>query len=158
MFDWLDTSTAPRPADVIIVLGGLRNRGPRAYELYRQGYAPWVLVSGTQGDVDAYGPLFEGSNVVYNPHAHSTWDEAQQNAAILRGRGVRSALIVTTNHHTRRAAAVYRAVMPELEASFVGVPISAADGPGWFWLRLNTAVREVIKSGYYFVQYGVRVW
>ncbi len=125
----------PMPADVAVVLaGGWRgNRILRAAELVRQGWAPRVLVSGTQyygwSEPDAAIDFavrhgYPRDWFVALPHgAQSTEEEARIVTDRLRAMGVKRVLLVTSDYHTRRAAGCFRQVAPELELR----AIAAAD-------------------------------
>jgi uncharacterized SAM-binding protein YcdF (DUF218 family) len=113
----------PERADAILVLDGENDRRPeRAMELFRQGYAPKVVMNLAAG-WRIYGisvmevarqaiqslPPAEAAAVSLCPVTGlSTKNEAKQAAACLRKLGARSALIVTSDYHTRRALDVLR--------------------------------------------------
>jgi uncharacterized SAM-binding protein YcdF (DUF218 family) len=121
---YLVESRAPEKADAILVLAG-DYRGKRilkAAELVRDGFAPIAFVS---GPAEMYGineaalaVQFATRNGIppsyFEPiqiQAHSTLEEAHAFAPLLRQRRVRRVLLVTSNYHTRRAAAIFRKVL-----------------------------------------------
>ena len=172
---FLDVSDSPQHADFIVLLGGSGpNRALKAAALYRQGYAPRVLVSG--------GPLYRygidcstaqlalddlqrlglpAEAILLNDEASSTWDEAQQLLQILRREGAQSALIVTDPVHTRRVRATYRRLQADrsIELTFVG---AEAVFPTHTWWRsekgLIAVQNEYVKLGYYLLYRGVWPW
>jgi len=130
-------SRIPRPADLILVLGG-EFYGPRVFkaaDLAVEGYAPLVLISGPPyGDgrpegefaieyLAAHGypkKLF----AVFGHHAHSTVEEAVALAPELRRRRVKRVILVTNAYHSRRADIVIR-LFCDNGIEFISVP--AAD-------------------------------
>lgn len=147
-------------ADLIISLSGdsycLRER--KAAELYQQGFAPRVLVSGYN-----YGPQQDTSTaasayvrslgvpehaVLPLPGGNNTRLEAEHISALMRTRGWRSALIVTSAFHSRRAVFTFARTAPDL--TFISAPVPPL-APEWqpdrWWTRrsdLGTTVREIL--------------
>jgi len=106
----------PQKADVIVVLAGETNWRPaRGLQLLSHGYAPRMLL-----DVPAAGIIYDQSmlNIAKEYVLHqgqavsicpiaglSTKTEAQDVVGCLRNSGVHRILVVTSDYHTRRAAA-----------------------------------------------------
>lgn len=115
----------PSPADAMIVLGArvyddgspspaLQRRLDRAAELYAQGYAPVIVVSGGQGDDE---PEPEGTamkrylvaqgvpeaQVIAETESYSTQENLENSKAILDGMGLSSVIVVTSDYHLWRA-------------------------------------------------------
>jgi uncharacterized SAM-binding protein YcdF (DUF218 family) len=67
--------------------------------------------------------------------AGSTLEEASNMVALLRARGVRKVLIVTSAWHTARAGRIYRRLAPDLEIHLVGVNDLAWDHGNWWRSR-----------------------
>jgi uncharacterized SAM-binding protein YcdF (DUF218 family) len=142
---YLVRTDAPQKADIALVLGG-DGKGRRILggaELAREGYTPQVLVSGPGS---AYG--FHESDLAiqyavrngypesyFRPmvhEGHSTRDEAEVAAPILRQMGAHTVLLVTSNFHTHRAGAVFRSVTPEIRYIVIGVPDDDFSVDGWW--------------------------
>jgi len=129
-------SEAPRPADLILVLGG-EFYGPRVLkgaELGKYGYAPLVMISGPQ-----YQGRPEGEWAIdflerrgyprrlfcsFGHTATSTVEEAIAIARELRRRRVRRVLLVTSAYHSRRADVVLRLFSRDVEFTSVPSPDS----------------------------------
>jgi uncharacterized SAM-binding protein YcdF (DUF218 family) len=142
---YLVREQAPEKADIAIVLGGdgSGRRILKAGELVREGYVPQVLVSGPGG---AYGlhecdlaiafAVKAGYPESYFRHmehdGHSTRDEAQVAAPILRQLHVHTALLVTSDFHTRRAGDVFRNVTPDISYIVVGATDEYFSAGGWW--------------------------
>jgi uncharacterized SAM-binding protein YcdF (DUF218 family) len=123
--EFLVVSDPLAPADAIVVLAGnAPARLPHAEELYRQGFAPLLIVSDeevhsqtldtTWSKLYAAGvaaPELPASALVIltDPPPESTLDEAERDAALLQARGLHSAILVTDPFHSRRAGLLFAA-------------------------------------------------
>ena len=107
-------------ADIVVVLAGdlYGERILLGAELVEKGYAPRVLVSGPKNffgapESELATPFAvargasEGIFDAFPIEAHSTLEEANQVDGELRRRGIRKALVVTSNFHTRRARYIF---------------------------------------------------
>jgi uncharacterized SAM-binding protein YcdF (DUF218 family) len=106
-------------ADVLIVLGGGDGRAERAAELFRQGSALRVLVTGS-GDCESNVQVLEkngvpASVITAEPRALTTLENAKFSIPLLRKMGVRRAIIVTSWFHSRRALACFEHFAPEIK-------------------------------------------
>ena len=112
---------APQKADAILVLAGdsVGNRILKGAALVQQGYAPIVYVSGpssfygfTEDQLAIGFAVKHGQPVQWFAglpnQAQSTLDEARMLLPILRSKGVKRLLLVTSNFHTARAARIFR--------------------------------------------------
>lgn len=148
-------------ADVIVVLGGEpMQRPPRAAELFKQGTAPVVIVSGN-GDCEDVRRLLEARGVPapaiqLECASTSTVQNARFSAPLLRARHARRVILVTSWFHSRRALYCFRHYAPEIE--FISRP-TVADRPRFHWpnryLR-GYVLEEYIKSLGYWIIYGIR--
>ncbi len=147
MGEILVDSEQPFHADMVVVLAG-DDTGARVLkgaELVKQGYAPRVVVSGPvccygkhESDLAIEFAVAQGYPrewfVPLPMVAHSTREEAHILVRELERLKVARFLLVTSDYHSRRAARVYRALMPP--GSF---RIIAADGgylgDGWWHSR-----------------------
>lgn len=106
-------------ANVIIVLGGGRDERPqRAAELFKQGAAPRILVSGF-GDCEADVQLLEKNGVpatviIRESDSFNTFENAEFSVHLLREMNVDSAIIVTSWFHSRRALTCFEHCAPEI--------------------------------------------
>jgi uncharacterized SAM-binding protein YcdF (DUF218 family) len=125
-------SEAPRPADLILVLGG-DFWGPRVVkgaELSTLGYSRTVLISGPpyrgrpEGELAVDFLVKQGFSremfAVFGHTAGSTVGEALALRGELARRGVKRVILVTSSYHSRRAAIVFRLFCPGIR--FVSVP------------------------------------
>lgn len=136
---------APVKAPVAVVLAGdsYGYRIVRAAELVRDGFAGKVLVGGgpwvyglyesdlairyavTQGFPESYfEPLHD--------EVHSTQEEAHSIVLELKRRGIRKALVVTSDFHTRRAGRIFRHTAPWLDLRMIAAPDRYFRAASWW--------------------------
>lgn len=157
---WLVVSVPMEKADALIVLGGEPLARPvEAARLYKKGVAPRVFVTG-QGDATRNRQVLVGAGVpatkiVTERDATTTYSNATLLKPLLEADHVRSALIVTSPFHTRRALATFQKVMPNIQFGITEASI------GW-WRRpegrgdVNRfAAIEFLKTIEYWLLYGV---
>jgi uncharacterized SAM-binding protein YcdF (DUF218 family) len=152
---------APAPADAVLVLAGdtSGHRILKGAELVRQGFAPRVFVSGPAGfygahECDLAIPFavkrgYPESDFVPLPHeGRSTREEAQWLLPELRRRGVRRLLLVTSDYHTRRAGAVFRAAGRDFDVLVVAAPDEFFTAGRWWMTRQGRkrVAAEVAKT------------
>lgn len=116
---FLTIDSGETKADALVVLGGDDGRAQRAAELYRQGVAPIVLVTGF-GDCDLNILKLEqngvpASIIIPEPRALTTMQNAELSVPMLRQHGVHRVILVTSWFHSRRALAVFEHVAPDLQ-------------------------------------------
>lgn len=147
-------------ADALVVLGGdFGDRSARAAELFRQGVAPKIIVSGA-GDCTINLQLLTNAGVPASAiqlecRSKTTRENAEFSVSLLRAAGVRRAIIVTSWYHSRRALSSFRHYAPEIE--FYSKP-SYSDYARSTWSRAGVwrDVRaEYMKIPGYWLRYGI---
>lgn len=165
---WLEApGQAPRRAEAIAVLGGDEEgeRATRAMALYREGYAPLIVLTGLQQGV---APIPAGLNwraefleaggvprsaLRFELQARNSYTEAVQLRDLMRKEGWRTLIVVSDPPHMRRLAWMYGDVF---EGSGLEV-VLVASRPDWWrpgdWWRVERSgqfvLQEMIKLGYY---------
>ena len=134
----------PRKCDVIFVLAGDwgGDRVLKAAELVREGYAPLAIVSGPviygihECDLAiamAERAGYPASYFVAFPHnAKSTVEEVHDAIPVLRSRGAKHVLVVTSDFHTRRSGKIFRAQMPDIDFDIVAATDPHFSPHGWW--------------------------
>jgi uncharacterized SAM-binding protein YcdF (DUF218 family) len=161
--DFIYVEDVPQQADVIFVPGARHGEhAVRAAELYRAGYAPYVLPSGGFSKVrgqfvgiaedwrEAYPGRYESEwaflkdvlmrsgvpeeAVLREDRATYTWENAQLSREVLRERGltVRRAILCCRSFHARRALLYYQAAMPEVEFLVCPVQVPGTARDDWY--------------------------
>jgi uncharacterized SAM-binding protein YcdF (DUF218 family) len=133
---------APRRSEVMVVLagGGGSSRFLQAVRLQKMGYAPLILVDAETGaefygksEADLVFDYLRSTNhkdaLVCPTTADSTYDEAADVGRCVKHVGATSAIIVTSDFHTRRALSIFRKRLPQYEwsAAASSAPANAAE-------------------------------
>lgn len=148
-------------ADVLIVLGGEAvGRPSEAARLYHSGVAPLIFVTGI-GDAgrNRQALLSAGvppESIVLETKARTTHGNAKNLAPMLSAKGIRSALIVTSPFHTRRALATFRTLIPGVEFGIVPAMFPWWDEPRGRRELNRYALVEELKLLEYRLLYGIR--
>jgi uncharacterized SAM-binding protein YcdF (DUF218 family) len=160
----LITEDPLHPADAILVLAGDTREGDRvqhAVNLYKRGLAPVVVLSGTpvgfrahEAEIMQRYAEFLGvppERILVVKHASdSTREEAGVLVPVLRKRGAKTVILVTSNYHTARAKRIFAKAAGPLGPEFLASPVNEDnfDLDGW-WMRrrdAKTFVYEAIKT------------
>ena len=156
----LTIDTGPIKADVIVMLGGGTGERPqRAAELFREGAAPRIIVSGAGDTVDNKRMLVNRGvppdAIELEPDSKTTRQNAQFTIPRLRAEGARRVILVTSWYHSRRALKCFRHYGPGIE--FFSRPSYFAAGRSeWRRNRMGHFIRsEYVKLLGYCVCYGV---
>jgi len=155
----LTVDSGPATADAMVVLGGTPDRAVRAAELFKQGKAPKILVSGNGNDL-SNKKLLERNGVtnaaiILEGKSRTTRENAEFSIPLLRQMGAHHVIIVTSWYHSRRALACFEHYAPD---------ITFYSRPSYYgYLRTewrSKGIRASVKSEYvkllgYWVCYGV---
>jgi len=160
---WLVVSVPMEKADALIVLGGEPLARPtEAARLYKAGVAPRVFVTGRGDAVTNRRILLEGGVPADRIFVESRAITTQSNASLLKpmleAANVRSALIVTSPFHTRRALATFRKVIPNISFGVTDASIGWWSRPGGRGDVNRFAAIEFLKTAEYWLLYGVKPW
>jgi uncharacterized SAM-binding protein YcdF (DUF218 family) len=145
---WLDVSDPLAKADAIVAISGDTGaRTETAIALWNQGYAPLLIFSGGSSDPESVASAelmkrmavaggVPASAIVVEGTSATTEENAQHVADLMRGRGLRSAILVTSPYHQRRASMLFEREFGRASLSFRNHP---ADDPNWdaslWWTR-----------------------
>jgi uncharacterized SAM-binding protein YcdF (DUF218 family) len=150
----------PEKADAIVLLGGGGDyRPPRVLELYREGLAPVIIISG-KGDAEGMRLWLEDKGVPrlatrLENKSTNTWQNAKFSVTLLREMKAQRVILVTSWFHSRRALACFHKAAPEIK--FISLP-TVEDRPGTHPLTKRERWRflyEYIKLAGYTVRYGI---
>ena len=161
---WWIVDEAPQEAQAVVVLGGDSVFGDRirhGVDLYRQGWAPRLIVSGyairsyfsetelMEREATELGVPSEAL-LVFKHNARSTQEEALALRRFLAERQIRDVIVVTSNFHTRRTRWIFRKVF---RGTGVQVKVSASSDvrvdPRRWWKRrssMNYVLLELLKT------------
>jgi len=137
---WLDVSDPLGHADAIVAISGDTGaRAESAIALWKQGYAPVLIFSGGSSDPEsvASAELMKRAAVtagvpvnaiIVEGSSATTEENAQRVAELMKTAGLRSAILVTSPYHQRRAALLFEREFDRAGLSFRNHP---ADDPAW---------------------------
>jgi len=161
----------PQPADCIVALGG--DPGDRivtVLDLYRRGYAPWILLTGVEDSPSDTRRAYltwraeylvkagvPPAAILYDEHSANSRDEARNTLALASARGWKSVLVVSDPPHMRRLARAWGKAFAGTERNYILV----ATAPAWWQERAwwqsergaQFVITEYVKLGYYLVRY-----
>lgn len=154
-------------SDAIVVISGDEQlaRLAEGIRLWREGWAPWLVLSGAAGDggisnAAAMQALAERQGVprvaiLLDELAADTYGNAVYTHELLVARGLRSAILVTSPYHLQRARLTFGAVYA---GSGIRVVARAAPDSAWrkqsWWLseeQRHLTRHELAKLGYILV-------
>lgn len=160
--DFMFLSDKPKPVDAIFLPGGCHPHQPEyAAELYKAGYAKWLIPSGgvsvkrtcwpgVQAKADIYDGTYEtdcgffadvllrngvpDEAIIREDRSGHTRDNAYLSAEIVRDRGltIKTAMIVCKAFHARRCLMLYSMAFPETELIVCPVHVYNITKENWF--------------------------
>jgi uncharacterized SAM-binding protein YcdF (DUF218 family) len=147
-------------ADILIVPGGGGGeRAKWAAQLYTNGVAPKILLTGA-GDHRGHRAILVAAGVprdaiVLEDRSATTKENAEFSAVLLRAQCIRTAVVVTSWYHSRRALAAFRHFAPEIE--FHSRPSHYAYARAdWKTAGINRFIwEEYPKLAGYWVRHGI---
>jgi uncharacterized SAM-binding protein YcdF (DUF218 family) len=149
--------------DVMVVLGGeIVYRPARALELYQQGSATNVIITG-EGDCESVRTMLAGKGVGASAiqmecASRTTRENAMFTVPLLRAQHAKRVILVTSWYHSRRSLYCFRHFAPEIE--FISLP-TTADLPRNHWPKKwerRWVLSEYLKIVYYRVRFGIASW
>lgn len=143
----------PKKSDVIIVLSGGRiDRLERGVDLYKRGFAPYIIIS--NGDEES---LYEAAlkmgvpskNILIENKARSTKDNAVFSIELMRIYKLESAIIVSSNYHMRRVKNNFECENKNIKLDFIySSSRNNSYNPNSWWSRrddLEITINEYLK-------------
>jgi uncharacterized SAM-binding protein YcdF (DUF218 family) len=157
----------PEKVDLVVALGGDAGaRVRKAFELYRDGYAPYVLLTGIEGsdpgtrtyylDWRAQYLVKRGvpqGIILFDLASTNTWEEAVNTRRLMDLRGWARVLVVSDPPHLRRLRWVWDKAFEGSGKQYrlIASPMVGWDANRW-WQNERSAqfvLMEVIKLVYY---------
>jgi len=159
-------------ADVIVILGGgAADRVWQGVDLYQSGYGKWILATGMKHEMpglvvtwpelarrEAISQGVPEDAFIVEDRPTSTYEDAIYVKEDMLNRGFKSAIIVSSPHHTRRARMIFRKVFKDhkdISLQFSPVEDGKFQVEKW-WTRENEligVVNEYCKLVFYFFKY-----
>jgi uncharacterized SAM-binding protein YcdF (DUF218 family) len=147
-------------ADVIVVLGGGSHERPeRAAELFKERAAPRIFITGAGDDKISRQILISNGvpakAIEIEGKSTTTRENAEFSIKLLRTEKIRSAILVTSWYHSRRALKTFEHYAPEIK--FYSRPSYFAFArDDWKKLGINKRMwLEFLKLPGYWIRYGI---
>jgi uncharacterized SAM-binding protein YcdF (DUF218 family) len=157
---WLVAETPLREVDLIVALGGGRERQRTAVQLLQQGLARQVLFTGADVQPDDYQCLGVpvGQAMAIPVLAYTTYEEAVAIRQIVQAHGLGSVLIVTSAFHTRRAYWLFEWVFRGIgvELLIASVPDNRAFTMDTWW-KSHIGRKQVLMEYMGLAYYGLKL-
>lgn len=154
----LDVEDPLQHADAIVALSGDSGaRTATAVDLWKRGYAPVIIFSGASLDPDSVssGELMKRQAVaagvperavLVEPSSNTTQENAHEVAALMRTRGLTSAILVTSPYHQRRASNLFADEFAPLGLTYRNYPARDPEwDPNTWWLHDPARTLTVVE-------------
>lgn len=153
----------PEKVDVLITLSGDTERDLYAAELYRLGMAPKIIMSGCgswakQMAARAVNAGAKAQDIILEEKAESTYENAVYSRDIVLKNGFKSAIVVSSPYHMRRAKLVFGRVFRNtgVKLIYCSTKDSGFNVDGQC---KNEIDRQIVRSEYIkLVYYWFRYW
>ncbi len=161
--NFLVINEKPVKSDVIIVLsGGGIERVEKGVELYKNGFAPYLMISNGQED-GLYGAAQKlgvpSGSIILENQANSTKENALFTKTLMKKHQFESAIVVSSDYHMRRVKGNYEKAISSsgLKLIYCSVSDNGYDSDNWWATRDNrraTYIEYVKLVGNYFGFHG----
>ena len=167
----LDVEDPLTHADAIVALSGDTGaRTTTAVDLWKRTYAPIIIFAGASEDPNsvASGELMKRdavasgvpeSAILVEPSSNTTQQNAHAVASLMKARGLRTAILVTSPYHQRRAAYLFGREFPPANLTFTNYP---ARDPQWdpntWWLHEPARTFTVVELAKLSVEVGTALF
>ena len=142
--------------EMLVVLGGnTRERSDVSYALWLRHPTP-ILVTGDEDLIcnELRRAGIPASQILHEPTARNTWQNAGFSLPILREQRIKSAVIVTSWYHTARANACFARIAPGIIFTNQSDPVPARYGAEEWKL----ATKERLKCLVYWMTHHLNPW
>lgn len=158
--DTMRYASEPSRADAIVVLTGGRGRAREGLNLLRRGDANLLILSGVHEDADVDSIFLknisddERLRIILEKRSTSTYSNAMEAAKVVREKGIRSIILMTSIYHMKRSEYIFKKVLPsDIRIETYSVLTPNFDESRW-WTG-NTLVLLAVEFVKY---YGFVAW
>lgn len=153
---FLSLTQVPKETDVILVLSGGQGRVEKAAELYKAGYAPYIILSNVKELASSSGDMVQTALALGIPQdaiytekaAESTNQNAEFTLPIMKEHDFHSAIVVSSDFHMRRVKFLFDRVYKksDIELTYVA-SASGYNAKRWWSDRKSreTTFNEYVK-------------
>jgi hypothetical protein len=146
---------------IIVLSGGKLDRLVRGVELYKKGFAPYLMISNGNEENLYEAALKMGippKSIILKKHARSTTENADFTIRIMEKHKLQSAIVVSSNYHMRRVKNNYDIANKGIGLNFIFCSSHRSFNPTSWWKRkenLIITINEYVKLlGNYFGIHG----
>jgi hypothetical protein len=159
---FLVVDDTPEPVDVLITLGGDPDRELYAAELYMQGLAPKIIMTGygqsaRQMAGRAIKAGVDEKDIMIENKSESTYDNALYSRDIVLKNNFKSAIVVSSPYHMRRSKLVFNRVFRHSGVKLIYCSSKKSDfnpdGQCRSKIDRHKVKREYLKLTYYWLRY-----
>ncbi|MCR8968943.1 YdcF family protein [Facklamia sp. 7083-14-GEN3] len=165
----LDIGQEPIEADVVVVPGGEIVRSLKAAELIQDGYvtsnkmivSPLNEVIGTKPLIDFITDTgLSEDQVIGENEATSTWSNANNTISIMEEMGWKTALVVTTDYHTRRTKLAFDRASKDKDLKFhyVSAYLKDSEGKEVAYGDSRKALKIMFSEVYKYIGYYLKLY
>lgn len=148
---------------IVVVSGGDNNaRIQKAADLYKEGWATYILFSGAAAEGNVSNALamkrisvkkgIPASKILIEENSKTTVENAELSAPIIKGNGYKKIILVTSPYHQRRTYELFKKELPDVKI----INRSAVDDNwrkrGW-WENTNARYLTLGELGKIMVNY-----
>ena len=147
LWNFLIVNEEPKTADVIIILSGEIDRVEHGIRLYQQGYADKLFFTGRVAHFMGRQAVFSGvaeDHILIENKSHTTFGNAKNSLEIMQTQGFKSAIVVTSPYHTRRASIIFGQLFRGLDLTICSVPYDSSTSDNW-WKDRYTATAVITE-------------
>jgi len=156
IWNYLVINQEPKSADVIVVLSGGTDRVTEGVRLYQLGYAHKVLFTGSSArrmSRQAQTLGLPAGDVLIEGRSQTTFGNAKYSLEVIRSQRLRSAIIVTSPYHTRRASLMFGYFSQGLDFTMVSAQYDLSLSNNWWRdsTMFEAVVSEYLKLAWFYV-------
>lgn len=162
--NFLVINEKPVTSDVIIMLsGGEIERLEKSVELYKMGYAPFIIISNGKEDnlyQAAQDMGIPSNSLLLEKDANSTKENALFTKSLMKKHQFKSAIVVSSNYHMRRVKNNFTQVFADTDIrrlTYCSIPDNGYNPDQWWKTeeeRQTTYMEYVKLIGNYFGIHG----
>ncbi|MBH0230862.1 YdcF family protein [Halobacillus yeomjeoni] len=148
--DYLEVKSDAKPSEAIILLSSSQERMEKAVELYEEGWGEKIILTNSKEQWTSVKKATElgvpEDDLISEPHASSTFENALFSKEIVERRNIKSAIVVTSDYHSRRTRMTFDDIFNhQIELSYSFASSFFTPGDGLSKKEEYTAFSEYVK-------------
>ena len=138
IWNFLVVNEVPKLSDVIIVLSGDPGRAEHGVRLFQLGYANKILLTGNGAPRMRRQAMSLGvteDHILIEDKSNTTFGNARNSLEIMRTQGFKSAIVVTSPYHTKRASIIFDHFFQGLDLTICSIPYDSFTPDNWWKVK-----------------------